>query len=209
MDLIDNSPTLLGTVQAFRENDLQLNVDVSPDVSLDLNNIVVEIWDANKVLYTVTDVELNGQIITVNVPKAIVKVLPSVCQCFIKINGNYTLGYKLVPHIGFGFGELEDNTSSVFVNLKGEKGDPGEVTQEFIDLAEQVSDDAAAVAAVANADVVVATYNLAVPLFSGSVKRTIFVTQAGSYNDAGDYFIWYPLVQKEAYMGLDFDYKTI
>jgi len=57
-----------------------------------------------------------------------------------------------------------------------------------------------------NSDITVDTYAQAVALFAGTVKRTIFVNQSSAYNDPGEYFIWFPVVQKAAHMGLDFDY---
>jgi len=57
-----------------------------------------------------------------------------------------------------------------------------------------------------NSDVTVDTYAQAVALFTGALKRTIFINQASVYNDPGEYFIWFPAVQKAAHMGLDFNY---
>ena len=62
------------------------------------------------------------------------------------------------------------------------------------------------IVAALNSDVTVDTYAQAAALFTGVVKRTIFVNQASEYNDPGEYFVWFPVVQKAAHMGLDFNF---
>jgi len=58
----------------------------------------------------------------------------------------------------------------------------------------------------ANSDITVKTYEEAVTHFTGTAKRTIFVTEESQYNEAGEFFTWFPEIQKAAYLGIDFNY---
>lgn len=58
----------------------------------------------------------------------------------------------------------------------------------------------------ANPDITVDTYEEALQLFTGDIKRSIFINQASQYNEPGEFFTWFPEVQKVAYLGIDFNY---
>lgn len=185
--------------------------------------IRVEIWGGNTIISVIPETNINGPDFNFYLNIGQVRSLPSSFVYYIIFNDVYLLGGKV--YILTGTGSQSTGVTSVVIQ-------EGDVTTVQIDGVEAVSElvakvqqDAASVASdkqdvaadrvavegirdevVGGYDITVNTYEEAVTYFTGNVKRTIFISQASQYNELGEFFTWFPEVQKAAYLGIDLNY---
>lgn len=144
MNQIDTRPQQVASVLAYRENSLPLVATVNQD---DISSaiIAVELQNSSgKKLYDVTTFTVIDQIILVSFTKQQVKAMPAITHCVISINGVYTYGFKITPQTGFGI--PSNNVVDLTINLKGDKGDSGDLTAEAQALKLLMDQDKAATA---------------------------------------------------------------
>jgi len=129
MNQIDTRPQQVASVLAYRENSLPLITNVNQEDDISGAEISVELQNSSgKMLYVVTTFTVMGQIILVNFTRQQVKAMPAIAHCVIIINGVYSYGFKITPQTGFGI--PQNNQVDITINLKGDKGDPGDLTAE-------------------------------------------------------------------------------
>lgn len=101
MNYINTSPDLLAKVIAFRENDLNLTVNLDPAIVFIPSDIRAEVWSDYKLLFEVSTLEFDDHNITIIIDRDQVRTLPQNCKCFLIINDVYKLGYVISPELGF------------------------------------------------------------------------------------------------------------
>lgn len=146
MNQIDTRPQQVASVLAYRENSLPLITNVNQEDDISGAEISVELQNSSgKMLYVVTTFTVLGQIILVNFTRQQVKEMPAIAHCVIIINGVYSYGFKITPQTGFGI--PQNNQVDLTINLKGDKGDPGDLTAEAQELKDLMTEDREATAA--------------------------------------------------------------
>lgn len=140
MNNIDNRPKILGTVTAFRENNLPVKVEIEQEIDFAAEEVKVEIWDAYKFLYSVTSFTIDEHNVYVQLTREQVKALPTLAKCQVIIRDYYTFGYNIIAELGFG--QPIGNNFKVSIDLKGPTGD---ITPEAAALALQINNQASQV----------------------------------------------------------------
>jgi len=145
MNQIDTRPQQVASVLAYRENSLPLIATVNQEDDISGAEISVELQNSSgKMLYAVTTFTVMGQIILVNFTRQQVKEMPAIANCVIIINGVYSYGFKITPQTGFG--TPANNVVELTISLKGDKGDPGDLTAEAQQLKDLMTEDREATA---------------------------------------------------------------
>ena len=136
---IDTRPEQVGKVIAYRENSLELEYIIVGDLTG--VTVAVELQDSSGMkLYSVETFERVDNSVFINFTKEQVAKMPAIAKCQVILNGVYRNGFEIKPDRGFG---IPSNTSAtVQINLKGEKGDTGDITPEAAALALQINNQA-------------------------------------------------------------------